>query len=715
MSIINFPLMYIPDPDKGKPLFNAQIFVGEPDLDPTVVINQKQLRVALEDGSTVDVAQPFLTSNGGVPTYNGEAVRLDVDGNYAIKILSKTGAQKYYIENVYEGQPITSEEFKDRVIPFATIAEAIASTDPLKIFDDAVLQIADRANSTWDVVLASGVTPNTYDIVQSVGLGSLALVLRVGAILNIDSLGALGDNSNDDTEYFNHASNLLTTLGGTLQCTPNKIYKINTDGPTTGIRLKSNIIFDLNGAALSAISIDTVDYRLIWIQEDSNITVKNGKVIGDLDTNTNTVGEQGHCIYVILDCDNILIENVNCTKAFGDGVYLGRECSNLRVINSTLTYNRRNNISVITPSNVVISGCEISHAAGVSPEAGIDVEPNPTDNLASGILISHCFIHNNNQEGIGFPAPSPTALIDYATIDNCHIYDNVKNGIVYGYVRKLQISNCAIYGNGLAGIQENQTYTESTIISNNIIRDNATDGINAFTSNSTITGNQFIDSGGYGVVWENGSTVNISNNVVRGCVEDGIKLTKVNRSVISGNTISDIQKHGISLIGLVTSTATHVSKLDISGNVIYNAGLLTDDTYDGINGNQYVDDCSINSNTITAATSGNQNRNAININSSSIVAVGNITKSGCKSSNSQIVLGSVSLPSFTNNPNHLGDAVSSRLWVGGTAASILSGAGSPEGAQSAMMGSLYLNTSGGASTTLYVKESGASSTGWVAK
>jgi hypothetical protein len=44
-----------------------------------------------------------------------------------------------------------------------------------------------------------------------------------------------------------------------------------------------------------------------------------------------------------------------------------------------------------------------------------------------------------------------------------------------------------------------------------------------------------------------------------------------------------------------------------------------------------------------------------------------------------------------------------------------SGAGSPEGVVTAAVGSLYTRTDGGAGTTLYVKESGAGNTGWVAK
>lgn len=55
----------------------------------------------------------------------------------------------------------------------------------------------------------------------------------------------------------------------------------------------------------------------------------------------------------------------------------------------------------------------------------------------------------------------------------------------------------------------------------------------------------------------------------------------------------------------------------------------------------------------------------------------------------------------------------------GTSASngviVRTGTGSPEGVVSANMGSLYLNLSGGASTTLYVKQTGTGNTGWIGK
>ncbi|MEM9527100.1 MAG: GDSL-type esterase/lipase family protein [Bacteroidota bacterium] len=46
---------------------------------------------------------------------------------------------------------------------------------------------------------------------------------------------------------------------------------------------------------------------------------------------------------------------------------------------------------------------------------------------------------------------------------------------------------------------------------------------------------------------------------------------------------------------------------------------------------------------------------------------------------------------------------------------VRSGTGSPEGAVSAPVGTMYLRSDGGAGTTLYVKESGTGNTGWTAK
>lgn len=53
--------------------------------------------------------------------------------------------------------------------------------------------------------------------------------------------------------------------------------------------------------------------------------------------------------------------------------------------------------------------------------------------------------------------------------------------------------------------------------------------------------------------------------------------------------------------------------------------------------------------------------------------------------------------------------------VGSGAITITTGTGTPEGAVTAPVGSLFLRSDGGASTTLYVKQTGVGNTGWTAK
>lgn len=62
----------------------------------------------------------------------------------------------------------------------------------------------------------------------------------------------------------------------------------------------------------------------------------------------------------------------------------------------------------------------------------------------------------------------------------------------------------------------------------------------------------------------------------------------------------------------------------------------------------------------------------------------------------------------------IANAFVTRLRPGAGTAIWTSGAGTPEGAVTAPIGSLYTRTDGGAGTTLYIKESGTGNTGWAA-
>ena len=59
--------------------------------------------------------------------------------------------------------------------------------------------------------------------------------------------------------------------------------------------------------------------------------------------------------------------------------------------------------------------------------------------------------------------------------------------------------------------------------------------------------------------------------------------------------------------------------------------------------------------------------------------------------------------------------VAGQMFIGSGSVEIVTGSGTPEGAVSAPVGSLFLRTDGGAGTSLYVKETGSGNTGWAGK
>lgn len=138
LGTVSLGIEYFPDPTKGRPVFNGSVFVGDPDTDPEIEGNQKQITLKQEDGTLVQVSQPVTTGAGGVVLYQGSPVQVLVDGNYSVKVLNKQGAQVYFIDNFFEGAPLVSNDGQYNV-PFDTIADMVADLS-LKLDNTVVLQ-----------------------------------------------------------------------------------------------------------------------------------------------------------------------------------------------------------------------------------------------------------------------------------------------------------------------------------------------------------------------------------------------------------------------------------------------------------------------------------------------------------------------------------------------------------------------------------------------
>ena len=103
MPDINAPYPYFANPSKGVPLANGYIYIGLPDLDPTIPANQVTITARQEDGTNVPLVQPIRTNAGGLPTYNGGVVQLQnlVTVVYSIQVLDANMVPIYYQAQAY--------------------------------------------------------------------------------------------------------------------------------------------------------------------------------------------------------------------------------------------------------------------------------------------------------------------------------------------------------------------------------------------------------------------------------------------------------------------------------------------------------------------------------------------------------------------------------------------------------------------------------------
>jgi hypothetical protein len=238
---------------------------------------------------------------------------------------------------------------------------------------------------------------------------------------------------------------------------------------------------------------------------------------------------------------------------------------------------------------------------------------------------------------------------------------------------------------------------------------------------STVTGNAIegnaLTGNGIEVDDNNGSGINdgnsISANTVNGCVNASIKFFKANSGTCSGNT-GKVAVANKQVVYLQNS-----SNISISGGH-YDAGSTSSNVIAILDGSNI---------TVTGATLAGATSATVSIGSDTTGTYDNIVIDGCNMIGSVAPLG-VSMGGGGVLGNNVAVVDCTGVVGSGTTngnarrGSCLDwhnqvwdfvGNGTPASSVTAGPGSIYRNQSGGTSTTLYVKETGTSNTGWVAK
>lgn len=102
---------------------------------------------------------------------------------------------------------------------------------------------------------------------------------------------------------------------------------------------------------------------------------------------------------------NVKILGLTVRDSGGDGIYLGRTDNqpynqNVVIRHVVSDNNHRQGLSVITAENLLVEDSVFSNTRGHSPMAGIDLEPNQSDEKLVNVVIRNCLFLDN--EHLGF-------------------------------------------------------------------------------------------------------------------------------------------------------------------------------------------------------------------------------------------------------------------------------------------------------------------------
>ncbi len=393
-----------------------------------------------------------------------------------------------------------------------------------KVFRNGV-QIGTTTSTTYkDTGLSAG-SSYTYSVSAIDAIGNLSVpsasIVTPGTtaascapaptstlVVNVKDKGAIGNGSTNDTAAIQAAINQVAGTGGTVLI-PDGTYMIDA---VTRLNAKNNITIRLSSnAVLKAIANNQANYGIIRIENVSNVNVIGGKLQGERAQHQSTTGEWGMGVE-IYTANNVVIEGVTAVDMWGDGYYIGRNSANVTMCSVIADNNRRQGITVTSVNGAVIKNSIFRNSKGTHPSAGMDIEPNDGE-IINNLQVLNSQFNNNQKSGIQLSFPS-VAAASSASVSNVTISGNtiINNGVVGTYSAGIYISA--------------HKYVK---ITNNIVKDNAQDGIIMINGarNNTINGNTVTGSGynnntdlniGNGIImYGTGSTANIvTNNIVIG-------------------------------------------------------------------------------------------------------------------------------------------------------------------------------------------------------
>lgn len=177
-------------------------------------------------------------------------------------------------------------------------------------------------------------------------------------------------------------------------------------GQPGGVFIPSNRVFEMSsGVELRQRPTFMQAYNLITLWNSHNVVIRGGRVVGDLDNHNNRDGGEWGYGLSIQGCNNVLVENFEISKLWGDGINISvdvfdnlRESSNVVFKNVRSTYNRRQGMSICGGKNLRFENCAFANT-GVTqftaPGFGVDLENDIPEVKLENIIFYNCLFEKN--------------------------------------------------------------------------------------------------------------------------------------------------------------------------------------------------------------------------------------------------------------------------------------------------------------------------------
>jgi hypothetical protein len=296
-------------------------------------------------------------------------------------------------------------------------------------------------------------------------------VIGQTATIDVRTTGALGNGVHDDTAAIQAAINALPTTGGTVTI-PAGHYMVNATKPIK-LRSHTSVVMDPL-ATVEVIPTSASRYMVFQIYNVTDVSISGGNLIGDRAKHIGDTGEWGYGINITA-ATNVLVQKVNLSNFWGDGVWIGaKDVNKVHVRSNYVTVdgvvssnNRRQGLSIGPSQHVYIVNSTFQGTNGTLPEAGIDIEPM-TEGQTNAVRLENNTFADNHGNGIELH----TNISDIAIVGNTlkGNYGFGAMGIGAGYVTFT--GNFATQ-NGLAGVRPSGK-SHDWLITGNTLKYNST-------------------------------------------------------------------------------------------------------------------------------------------------------------------------------------------------------------------------------------------------